>query len=154
MSRLALFAATLAAGCAPGSYSDLDRPTIAVSISEGGGFCSSVHAVDGAGAVWASGGCGEESGSLVRRDRVVSAADRASLDAQMDDVLALSDDPECDLVSPSARRYRFARALPSGDELTVRQCEPVPLVVTQLANRLEALSSPTTLDAGVTDAAP
>ncbi len=137
-----LSAALLLAACAPGSYGDLSRPTLAVVTSEPGGFCSAVHAVDADGAVWSSGGCGESNGSLERRAATVGAAERAMLDEAMTEILALSDDPECDLPSSGGRRYRFVRTLAGGGEEDVRLCQPgVPLVAVQLADRLEALAT-------------
>ncbi|MCB9591383.1 MAG: hypothetical protein H6719_01515 [Sandaracinaceae bacterium] len=151
MNRFVALAFLLAA-CEPSTYSDLDRPTLAVVTVERGGFCSSVHAVDSAGVVWAAGSCGEESGSLMRRTQTVGADERATLDARMDEVLALGDDPECDLPSSTGRRFRFVRTLAGGGEDDVRICEPgVPLVAVQLADRLESLVSPAGVDAG-TDA--
>ena len=136
------------AGCSPGSYEDVARPALVLTISEAGGFCSSVHVVDANGVVWTGGGCGDTSRSLEQTARRVSAADRAPLDDAMDEVLALSSDPECDLTSPSGRRYRFLRTLASGGADEVRQCEPgVPLAAARLAGQLEALGAGTA-DAG------
>lgn len=153
MSRslhLVVLAALLTA-CGPGSFSDLGRPALVVVVTEGGGFCSSVFAIDASNAVWASTSCGGSASALEVRDMSVDAAVRAELDAQMDEVLLLGNDPECDIVSPSGRRFRFLRAVPSvADPPEVRQCEPgVPLVAVRLAQALEALAAPATLDAGV-----
>jgi len=142
-------------GCGPEDVSDLDRPAIAVSVREGGGFCSSVHAVDGNGRTWISGGCGEDATGLEQRDRVVDAAERESLHAMMDEVLALSDDPECAVTSPSGRALRFIRTTEGGSEAQVRQCEPsIPLVATQLAERLIELTSPPDASDAGADASP
>lgn len=141
--------AALLVACDPGSYTDLSRPTLALVTSESGGFCSAVYAVDADGAVWSSGGCGDSSGSLARRSVTVSADERAMLDAAMTEVLALTDDPECELPSTSGRRLRFIRTRTDGGEDDVRQCEPgVPLVAARLADRLETLGG----GGGATDA--
>lgn len=146
-----LFAATLLlAGCSPGSYTDLSKPALVVVITEVGAFCTSVYAVDADNRVWASGGCADSIGSLERRDMAVNAALRAELDAQMDEVLMIADDPECDLPAAAGRRYRFLRTIDGTDDPPeVRQCEPaVPLVAVRLAAALEALAAPDTFDAG------
>lgn len=145
----------LACGCGPEQFEDLDRPAVGVSVREAGGFCSSLHAVDGDGRAWVTGGCGEGSAGLESRDRVVDAAERESLHAMMDEVLALPDDPECAVTSPSGRSLRFVRSREGGPIAQVRQCEPaIPLVAGQLADRLiELTSASAPTDAGA-DAAP
>jgi len=151
----AMLALLLLTACGPENVEDLDRPAVAVSVREGGGFCSSLHAVDGNGRTWATGGCGEGSAGLEQRDRTVDAAERESLHAMMDEVLELSDDPDCAVTSPSGRSLRFIRTLEGGAQAQVRQCEPgVPLAAARLADRLIELTSPVApTDAGG-DAAP
>lgn len=142
----------LLAGCGPSTIGDLSRPALVVVITEPGEFCSSVHAVDADGAVWRQASCGDTD-AFVRLATTVSAGERATLDAQMDRVLALGNDPDCESPSPSGRRYRFVRTLAGTNEWPeARQCDPaVPTDALDLAAALELLTSPPTdagLDAG------
>lgn len=132
--------AALAAACGPGSIEDLSAPAIGVSIREGGGFCTALYGVDGAGRAWRARDCGS-GGGLEPISTVVADAERAQLDAMMDEVLALPDDPECELTSPSDRAYRFVRTGEAASE--VRQCgSGTPPVALELARRLEELADP------------
>lgn len=137
-----LAAALWLAGCGPSTVEDLSEPALAVTVTESGGFCSSIYAVDGDGAVWLAGGCETEEGAFERRERTVSDAERAELDARMDEVQALSDDPECDVTLPRTR-YRFVRTAEGAETEETTQCGPgVPTVALELADRLEALTAP------------
>lgn len=148
LAAAALAAAALL-GCAPASIGDLPRPAIVVTVTEPGGFCSSTYVVDADDAVWLETGC-ERSSGLVRQERAVSPAERAELDALLDRVLALPDDPGCAVPSPSARRFRFRRTLPGTDEWPdSRQCEPtVDADARELVSRAQALAAPSGADAG------
>ncbi len=152
-ARLLPAVALLALACAPQSIGDLPRPALVVTITEAGGFCSATYVVDATNQVWLETGCARSSG-LVRQERVLAESERAELDALMDRVLALPDDPGCDSPSPSGRRYRFARTTPDGDDWPeVRQCEPsVPADALELAARAEALVDGVA-DAGAADGA-
>lgn len=133
----------LAAGCAPQSIEDLSQPALVVVITEGGGFCSGVHAVDDSGTPWRENGCLEGSSGLTPRERVVDDAARAELDALMDMVLTLPEDGDCVVQSPSARRFRFVRTGGGEGAGEASQCEPgVAAPARELANRLEELSAP------------
>ncbi len=145
----ACLASGLLLGCAAQTVGDLPRPAIVVTVVEAGGFCSSTHVIDADGRVWLEMGC-ERSSGLVLQERSVSAAERAELDALLDRVLALPDDPGCEVPSPSARRFRFRRTLPGTDAWPdSRQCEPsVDADARELVLRAEALSAPPGADAG------
>lgn len=152
MSRVVLLLVSiLASACGPSRFEDLPRPALVVIVGEPGGFCTSVFAVDANDAVWSSNGCGEDSGTLQRAAMRVSGAERAELDRMMDEVLALSDDPECGIVSPSGSRYRFVRtAAGTSTHPETRQCDPgVPLVARELAARMRALTAPPIPDAAL-----
>ncbi len=152
---IVLLSAVLGAiGCGVGSYEDVSRPALVVTIAEEGGFCTAIYVVDGEDAVWSGGGCGEATRSLQRTGARVAASERASLEAAMDEVLALPDDAECDLTRPSGRSYRFIRTLSGGGADEARQCQPgVPFTATRLAEQLEALGGGAALtDAGPSDA--
>ena len=137
-------------GCDPHGIGDLSRPALVVVVEEGGAFCSEVHAVDADGAVFYTRTCGGAENGLTRRERRVSEAERAELDRAMDAVLALPDDPDCALVSPSGRRFRFVRAEGSEDAwVDTRLCEPgVPLVAQDLYEAMRAISAPPIADGG------
>jgi hypothetical protein len=148
VSSMLLGAALL--GCEPHGIGDLARPALVVVAEEGGGFCSEIHAVDAGGAVFYARTCGGSDNGLVRRERTVGGAERSELDAAMDAVLALPDDPDCALVSPSGRRFRFLRAEGSEDAWAdTRLCEPgVPLPALDLYERMRAIAAPPAGDAG------
>lgn len=137
--------------CGPQSIGDLPRPALVVTVTEGGGFCAATYVVDADDQVWLASGC-ETSSALVRQERVVSASERAELDALMDGVLALPADPGCDAPSPSARRFRFVRTLPGTEEWPESvQCEPtVDADTRELVLRMEALVA-TSGDGGTAD---
>lgn len=142
MGALSLLAAG-ASACAPQSIEDLPQPALVVVVTEGGGFCSAVHAVDDTGTPWRENGCLEGSSGLLARERVVDDATRAELEGLMDTVLALPEDGDCVVTSPSARRFRFVRTGDGEGAGDVRQCEPgVDPAARELASRLEALSAP------------
>lgn len=136
-------------GCGPQTIGDLPRPALIVIVQEPGGFCSATYAVDAENHVWLETGCASSSG-LGATGRVVTSAARDELDALVDRVVALPEDPACELPSPSARRYRFVRTVPGTDEWPqTRQCEPtVPADAARLADRFEALVG-TEPDAGI-----
>ena len=139
MKRYALFALALV-GCGPQTIGDLGRPALIVIVQEPGAFCSATYAIDAADGVWLETGC-ESSSGLGATGRTLTGAERAELDALMDRVLELPDDPACELPSPSARRFRFVRTLAGTDEWPeTRQCEPtVPADARALVARAEAL---------------
>ena len=135
LSALILF------GCAPQSVDDLPSPALVLILSEGGGFCASVSTVDADGTVWSESGCEERSSGFVRREHRVEAAERAELEALMDEALMLPDDGDCMVVSPSGNRYRLRRTGDSAGETL--QCDPgVAASVRELANRLATLAEP------------
>lgn len=142
----------LLAGCDPGSVEELSRPALVLVVTQGGGFCSDVRAVDADGQAWGARAC-EGRGALERRERTVSAAERAELDVAFDAVLALPEDADCMATSPSGARYRFARYTAEG-VVDVRLCEPgVPAEARSLAVSLEAIAGPPgAVDAGAPDA--
>lgn len=151
MKRLLLVALALA-GCGPQTIGDLGRPALVVIVQEPGAFCSATYAVDAADQVWLETGC-ESSSGLGATGRTLTGAERGELDALMDRVLELPDDPACELPSPSARRFRFVRTLPDTEEWPeTRQCEPtVPADAALLVERAEALVG-ADADAGLGDA--
>ncbi|MFK7986137.1 MAG: hypothetical protein AB8I08_08900 [Sandaracinaceae bacterium] len=140
---VSLFALLALSACAPQSLEDLPQPALVVVVTEGGGFCSGVNAVDASGTPWRENGCMERSSGFTPRERLVDDATRAELDALMDTVLALPDDGDCLVPSPSARRYRFVRTGGGEGAGETRQCEPgVAEPARELAGRLEMLSDP------------
>jgi hypothetical protein len=147
---LVLASAASLVACGPQTLGDLGRPALIVIVQEPGGFCSATYAVDSDDRVWLESGC-ESSSGLHATGRVLTAEERAELDAHMDRVLALPDDAACELPSPSAERYRFVRTLPDTDEWPeTRQCEPtVPADAVRLVAEAEALVG---ADGGVADA--
>ncbi|HEY8432274.1 MAG TPA: hypothetical protein VIL20_28070 [Sandaracinaceae bacterium] len=131
----------VAAACGPQTLGDLPRPALVVTVTEPGGFCSATYAVDADDRVWLESGCASSSG-LRLQQRTVSEDERAELDALMDRVLALPDDPSCTVPSPSARRYRFVRTTPGGDDWPEKRvCEPgVDPDASALAERMRELA--------------
>lgn len=154
LRRLALLSfVAIACGCGPKTINDLTRPALIVIVQEPGGFCSSTYAVDAVDAVWLETGC-ESSSGLIAQGVTIEASDRAELDALMDEVVMLSDDPGCEVPTPSGRRYRFVRTLVSGASEEVRQCDPsVPASALELVRRFEALVGRST-DGGTDAGAP
>lgn len=152
MKRVVLSGAVvLSVACSPQTLEDLREPAVAVVITEGGAFCQRVYAVDADGAVFRESGCETSSSGLTQAERRVSAAEASEIEAAFDAVLAIPEDPDCAVPSPSGRRYRFVRTGGAPEEWPeTRQCEPgVPTAALDLADRLEALAAPgSTGDAG------